>query len=334
MTKLHIESSVFPALDDQLRQAQDCMVSAHRNLRMVAKEGLPPGIYRNEVDILDRHCDHMTTTIQHIRRFVSRSATAYEQVERQLNTNAERITTSLSIGSSYYDTLAWGMESIMSLVHSKPAKTKTSMGYREWYTEWFDTNHDFHFRGLRNRTVRSFILDGISAEGEAGIHLVNSNRWSRNDHITNRIGVQVGNAEINGNVQGKLFDGKHFDPQVQAEITAKASLIHGVIAQNWNNERMGFGVQASGDVGVAQASGKAVISKEEFTVKGNVGAAALQGEVKGTMEFLGATITVTAEGEVGGVGIGTEFSASSHSMEIGGKLSCLLGGGMYIKVDW
>ena len=81
MTKLHIESSVFPALDDQLRQAQDCMVSAHRYLRMVAKEGLPPGIYRNEVDILDRHCDHMTTTIQHIRRFVSRSATAYEQVE-------------------------------------------------------------------------------------------------------------------------------------------------------------------------------------------------------------------------------------------------------------
>lgn len=335
MTKICIESDDIPAFDSQLRQVQDRLQTAYQNLRINSNdESDPLGIIRHEKMALGRRCRQAMAAIEQINRFVSQSVIAYERLERELNSSASQIIDSAATSKHYRNALSWAVASSMPLVQKTVAKSKSTMRYRQWNTIWFDTNHDFTYRGLRNRTLRSLIYDGIRGDGEASIHLMNLGRWSRSEHVSNHAALQVGNAEISGHVQAKLFSQQKWNPQVQAEVSAEASFIRGLIETSWHNEVLEVGLQTSGNVGVAQAKAKAVINQEEITLKGSVGAAALQGEVKGTMELFGATITVTAEGEVGGIGIGSEFSAASHSVEIGGKLSCLLGGGINIKVDW
>lgn len=335
MTKLRLESNALFDLDQQLKQVQRHLQYAYQNLQNDGNEAIDPlGITRNEKMALRQRCQRMMTDVNQIQCFISQSIAAYEQVERSLNMTAKRIADNSHSSTHAHDALRQTLTATMPLLGTALGTSKSALRYHQWHTEWFDRTHDFTYRGFKNRKLRSLINDGIRADGEAGIHLINISRFSRSKQILNHVGFQIGNAEIGGHVQGKLISQKQFDPQVRAEISAKASLIRGIIETGWHNEVLEVGLQASGNVGVAQAKGKAVISKDELTLKGDVGVAALQGEVKGTIELLGATITITAEGEVGGMGIGSEFSLGTGSFEVGGKLSCLLGGGIHVKVDW
>ena len=94
--------------------------------------------------------------------------------------------------------------------------------------------------------------------------------------------------------------------------------------------------QGSGAVGIGVVKGevKTVISKEEITVKANVGAAAIQGEVKGKISIFGCTITLTGIGEVGSIGAGVEFSSKTGEIEFGGKASFLAGLGFKVNIDY
>lgn len=332
MTKLYVQGSVFPALDHQLRQVQDRIHTAHLLLGKITMQGVPSGISRYEVDVLVRRCWQMKNKIYALNGFFVQSAAAYEQVEQQIQRRAGHIANATT--ASLIQEMSHSIQTMTTLLKPHSPTAKSALRYGEWHTEWWDATHDFHYVGLRNQSLRSLLQNGLRGSGEVGIHIANISRWSRHNQVLDHIAIQVGNAQISGNVQGKLFDKQRFDPQVQAELSAKASLLHGIIERNWSNEVMGAGIAVSGDVGVAEAKGKAVIRKDELTLEGEVGVAALQGEVKGTIEVLGTRITVTAEGEAGSLGIGSEFSASSHSMEIGGKFSCLFGVGLNIKVDW
>ncbi len=333
MTKLCIEGNIFPTLDGQLRQVQDRLQNAYYQLNTIAKAGVPYGISRYEVDVLHRRCYQTMMKIVSLQRYLNQSFTTYVQAEQRLNQRANDIVNK-TFTVLYHDALTQSVRMMLKLTQPKPVKTKSALRYDQWHTEWGDVTHDFNYRGFHNQTLHSLLQNGLQGSGKVGVHLANISLWQRQNQVQDHLAIQVGNVDVSGKVQAKLFDEQRFDPQVQAEMSAKASLIHGLIERTWHNEVMDMGLNMSGDVGVAEAKGKAVISKDEITLKGEVGVAALQGEVQGTIEFFGATITVTAEGEVGGVGIGSEFSASSNSMEIGGKFSCLFGGGMNIKIDW
>ena len=90
---------------------------------------------------------------------------------------------------------------------------------------------------------------------------------------------------------------------------AKAALAQAVADIHLGNSYVYADGEASVGVGVVKAEGTAVLNKEELTLKGEVGAAAVQGEVKGSITILGVSITATGTGELGAIGAGAEFSS-------------------------
>ena len=94
------------------------------------------------------------------------------------------------------------------------------------------------------------------------------------------------------------------------------------------------GIEASVGVGVAKGAAKAVIKKDEVTLKGEIGVAAVQGEVKGKFSLFGADITLSGTGELGAAGVGAEFSSKTGEVEFGGKASLLAGLGFKVKINY
>lgn len=293
-----------------------------------------------QIQVLVREVQLVQQKVQQIDIFVKESGYLYEQHERILIQQAEHLReqNEHKISKSMVSSEGIGRAKNVLLMKKSLQKTTgtaiSSTQYGKWRYTPFDHYYDTTHNASLKRSARSLLQNGIIGTMEAGASLCTISRTDKVSGLINQAQVAIGNAEISGRVKGVLFQQKHFSPELMLNVNASVSAASGLISSMWRNEYIEVKAEAKGEVGVAGVRGNAVINKKEVTMEGEVGAAAAHGEVKGTLEFLGITITAKAEGEVGGIGVKGVFSSTDHSFEIGGKLSCLLGGGADIKIEW
>lgn len=146
--------------------------------------------------------------------------------------------------------------------------------------------------------------------------------------------VRVGSAKASVDAKALLFKDGKIDPTLHLEGSASVAALQAGAYMNIGNSYVSAKGEANVKVGCAQAEAKAVLNKEEVTLKANVGAAAVRGEVKGTLSIFGVKITATASGEVGSVGASAEFSSKKGEFEIGTSASLFAGLGLKIRVNY
>lgn len=333
-SSLHTTSYSMQTSLDQLQ------VSLSKFKQIKAHANVLSAPLANEVFALYRKSESLRTKLVRIDHYIKESGILYEQMEQRLRTKAQQ----LSFGQSQANGLVEAAKSTSLLFTSAQVllqqsqtsnHTKTTNSqYGKWKVDamhhYFDSSHNASL----SRGIHSLLLGGIRGSIETGGYLVGISRADKFFGLLNQAHFTIGNVALSGSAKGVLFQNKKFQPELQAEVNASISAATGLISSRWRNDIMEAKASAKVDVGTAGVKAKAVINQEEITIKGEVGAAAAHGEVKGVINILGVTITATAEGELGGVGVKGNFSTTSNSFEIGGKISCLLGGGVNVKFEW
>ena len=117
-------------------------------------------------------------------------------------------------------------------------------------------------------------------------------------------------CESSANVKWK------FDPHLELRAEVQAALAEVKAFGSIGNTFIHADAEGKVGVGVATGEAKAVINKEEISLKAEGSVAALRGEVKGSFTIFGITIEATGSGEVGALGGGVEFSSKSGELPL------------------
>ena len=146
--------------------------------------------------------------------------------------------------------------------------------------------------------------------------------------------LSLGSADLSMDAKVvPMLNGK-FDPHLELRAEVQAALAEVKAFGSIGNTFIHADAEGKVGVGVATGEAKAVINKEEISLKAEGSVAALRGEVKGSFTIFGITIEATGSGEVGALGGGVEFSSKSGEFTIGGKASLVAGLGFKIKVKY
>lgn len=225
----------------------------------------------------------------------------------------------------------------MTRITSQIFQNKTEKSEPFWETSIKDwkTYKRFHTSLSSGKTVKDYLKNGICFGVFGSVHVLDMGISKYMKYMDMSGNLRFGNLEASADAKFQLYnEDDKIDPSI--DIKAKAIACIGEV-----NAKVGLGssllrvdAEANGRVGVAKAEGEAVISKEEVTFKGELGLAALQGDVKGTFSFFGMKITLTGSGELGAIGVGAEFSSKSGEVEFGGKASFLAGVGLKVKIEY
>ena len=199
----------------------------------------------------------------------------------------------------------------------------------------FKTNHRFHHSIRVGKTLENYLQNGVCAGFFGGFQAYQYRIYTNKKYAQASLGLSAG--KISGNIDGKvqLYNSdKVFDPQLTIHTQAQGALGELRAQASLGNSIIHGDLEGAIGIGVVKGEAKAVITKKEVTVKAEVGAAAIQGEVKGSFSLFGCKITLTGIQEVGSVGAGMEFSSKTGEVEFGGRASFLAGLGFKIKINY
>lgn len=223
-------------------------------------------------------------------------------------------------------------ERLRTVTSAKVGNAESVKGNRS--VQLLDGYMDYTIQGVKNRSLSSLIEDGITYSAEGALHIVNAtamHSFGKNGYVS--VSAGVGNAEASGSIKGVLFDSDGLNPSLSAQGEAIVSAVQAKTVSVFKNDIFKNTFKARMDVGVVEASGKAVISKDEITLEGEVGASAAKASAENSFELFGFTLTIGASSEVG-IGAGGGFSRTSNSISFGGRLACIFGLGADVKIEW
>ncbi len=203
-----------------------------------------------------------------------------------------------------------------------------------WKKSKMDTYHHFHTSIRKDKSIVSYLKNGACIGIFAGIDVLKYQKKYQSKYIKGRISTTLGNAVVKGDAKATLFEGKKFKPQL--DFVGEAGACLGKV--NANASIGNSYIHADGDVdvqvGSVKAEGQAVINKNEFTIKGEVGAAAIKGEAQGSITIFGVTLSATGTAELGSIGASAEFSSKKGEFSFGAKGSLVAGLGFRVKVNY
>ena len=127
---------------------------------------------------------------------------------------------------------------------------------------------------------------------------------------------------------------KVINPSIYLSGSTSLSLLSGTASARIGQSMVYGTASASGQVGVVYAKAKAVLSASEQTLDLDVGAAALQGEVKSSFQFFDAKITLTGSGSIGSAQANVSYHHKTREWEFGSKLGFICGLGFKVKVEY
>lgn len=224
------------------------------------------------------------------------------------------------------------IQSYENAEHSLTSKAN-QLTSKKWNTDTFHFEHDFQFKNNSNFTLDDKFMLGIGAVGSASLSLFRTSKHYRYGDIKTSLQMDVGTTGVNGKGTFVLFKDGKVDPSLNMTLNARASIAHLEARTGYQNDVFGVQGSASVDVGTAHAQAKAVISKEETTLKIDYGVAAISGKVQGKVSLFGFHLDATLEGEAMAFSGGAEFSKGSDYVEIGGKFSLFAGLGFKIRIS-
>lgn len=307
----------------------------------------------------------LCNTLDAVNYYIIQSAGAYRVLEMQLNKSAAAITNQ-NAQNITGDVIRYLNEALRQMkrftVPEKAQKTKDltnkvtvdslsrnklisslksaligkaeTAKQKNYSLDFLDGHIETTKQGFKNRSLKSLLTEGIKYSAEGTLHLVNASAiksFGQSGHLSASAGV--GNAEVSGSVKGMLFDSKGFQPTLTAEGEAIVSAVQAKAVSVFKNDIIKNTFKAQIDVGVAEASGKAVFSKDEVTLEGDVGVSAVKAKAENSFEILGLTFTVGGSTEVG-LGVGGGYSLTNRSLSFSGRIACLFGIGAEVKIEW
>lgn len=201
-------------------------------------------------------------------------------------------------------------------------------------TEVMKTTHRFHHSLSPSKNLFSYLKNGVCAGIFAGFTAYKASLTTSKKYLNAGTSLSLGSADLSMDAKVvPMLNGK-FDPHLELRAEAQAALAEVKAFGSIGNTFIHADAEGKVGVGVATGEAKAVINKEEISLKAEGSVAALRGEVKGSFTIFGITIEATGSGEVGALGGGVEFSSKSGEFTIGGKASLVAGLGFKIKVKY
>ena len=198
-------------------------------------------------------------------------------------------------------------------------------------TEVMKTTHRFHHSLSPSKNLFSYLKNGVCAGIFAGFTAYKASLTTSKKYLNAGTSLSLGSADLSMDAKVvPMLNGK-FDPHLELRAEAQAALAEVKAFGSIGNTFIHADAEGKVGVGVATGEAKAVINKEEISLKAEGSVAALRGEVKGSFTIFGITIEATGSGEVGALGGGVEFSSKSGEFTIGGKASLVAGLGFKIK---
>lgn len=247
--------------------------------------------------------------------FLSSSVQQSEQVEKELYQKAAKL--AAYAPSSLKESGSFAAEAI------SPVKTET-----------MKFSHRFHHSISSSKNLFSYVKNGVCAGVFLGFDALKYSVGKDMKYLQADGSVAFGHAKLSADAKASLYKDKKFQPHVELKAGAEAALAAVRGALRIGNEYLHADGEVDVGIGAVSGEAKAVISKEEFTLKAEAGAAAVKGEVKGGITIFGITIQAIGTAEIGAVGAGVEFSSKKGEFSIGGKASLLAGLGFKIKVTY
>ena len=278
--------------------------------------------------------EHTTQQLQHplLRyRYETGQYLIYELFRKQqeLANNMQKLSAFLQSSANAYENAERRIKQLLS-----SQQTVVTKPFWNTSTSYMKFTHRFHNSISADKGVMGYINNGVCIGAYAGIHAANLQISNMMKYMQTQGNLSVGKASISVDAKAVLKQDDKWNPALILKAEASAALVTATGSIQIGNSYIHANGEVTGQVGVASAEAKAIISKDEISLKAEAGAAALQGEVKGSFTVFGATITLTGSGELGSIGGGAEFSSKKGEWELGGKLSLIAGLGFKIKVNY
>ncbi|WP_455789402.1 hypothetical protein [Amedibacillus sp. YH-ame10] len=256
--------------------------------------------------------------IIHSVQYFQSALSSFQQSENNIQKTADAI-------SSFEKSKAY--ESSQNTQHRK----SSDFTYK---TEVMKFNHRVHSTLNKGGNLVGYVKNGVCIGAFAGFDVWRFRADKEMKYLKTGVDLRVGNMSVSADAKALLFQNGKLDPSLQLEANASATLAQAGAYLNIGNDYLNVQGEANVKVGTASAEAKAVIKKDEFTLKANVGAAAVKGEVKAVFSIFGVKITLKGTGELGAAGAGAEFSSKKGEFEFGGKVSMVAGLGFKVHVDY
>lgn len=141
-------------------------------------------------------------------------------------------------------------------------------------------------------------------------------------------------TNFKSSVSARIWKNKKLNPRIVLKAEAHATLASVSANARIGTSKVYASARATGQVGVAYANCKAVLSKKEQSFEAGVGVAALKGETRCVLNVFGAKVTLTAQGSIGSAEANFSYRFSNREWEIGSKLGFIAGLGFKINVSY
>lgn len=265
---------------------------------------------------LNQKTKQLSYALEQLQHFYQDSIDAYEAIESNVMHGMQTMIQLVSKIFSYQDE-----------EEKTPPFWTTSFKTGKTYSR-------FHHSFRSDKSLQDYMKNGACVGIFGSFHALEWKAEKNMKYMDMEGRIDLGNLEAGGDAKIQLFEDDAFAPSLHLEGKVIGSLGEAKATVGLGTSNLHIDAEATGRVGVAKAEGEITINKEEFTVKGEVGVAALQGDIKGSFNFFGAKVTITGEGELGSAGLGAEFSSKEGELEFGGKASFLAGIGLKVKVEY
>ena len=274
-----------------------------------------------------KQCKQTLQHIQYLQYSLHRKLPLAKSLQSELNELIKQIN----------ESLCYVQDSLKSYIETERRLTKQAQEIERMSKkpyQFMKSDVRVHSTLDRDRSLVDFIKNGICVGVFGGLDVVSFRKEVHSKYASGGIKGALGSVDASFDAKGMLFDGKRFSPSAKLEAGFKAAI--GSVGMFANIGNSWLSAAAKGDVYVGSVRGeaKAVISKDEVTLKADVGASAIRGEVEGSIQLFGIKITLTGIGEVGSIGANAEFSSKKGELTFGTSASLLAGLGFKVRVNY
>lgn len=273
-----------------------------------------------------------------IHRFLKETITLYIKVENSIKDKIKNdflVFKNFTTQSNNFYFQSFNKTHILhnNLLHKKAIVLKHQ--YNSYKDKWnFFTISSSNLSNLQLSNLPEIIRNKIIILGkDVNVSVLSNSSFKpiNNSYIMHS--VDIGNLYFKGFSKNKLSKEEHsYKLSSDAEVGVSVSFLKGSALYYHSNESFEYGM--NGSLLNVTASKKFDINKNEFVAKGEVGASIGKGNVYAKFKLFNIHVKVEAEGHVGGFDVGAHVELSKKKIQFGGKLSCLIGGGLNFEITW
>lgn len=263
---------------------------------------------KQKIQELLKYEQELSNQLYHIKQYITKTVQDYENLEIDLQRKINILPRNTTLIKA----------------HMPNHITMDSLGFNVGLTHNISVTKD----------PKSYLTEGIIAKIKADFYGLRYKFHKQSKYIKTQANLGFVTGEIDTNTKLVLYDENKFDPELHLSLTGEASLVSQNASLQVGNQYINAEIKEEVGLGVVYGEATAILKKEEVTMKAEVGAAALKGEILGGITLFGLKIKVSGSGELGALGAGIEFSSKENEFTFGGNASLIAGLGFKITVQY